>query len=131
VTPSNRRFRTLGRFVLAAILLTAGLGHLTWARKSFLAQVPSWVPVDGDTVVVLSGIVEIALGAALLGVRTRRQQLGLVVAGFFIAVFPGNISQLVTHTDAFGLNTDTRRAVRLLFQPLLVWLAVWSTREKH
>ena len=132
MSQSNRHLRTVGRVGLAAILLTAGVGHLTWARKSFLAQVPTWVPLDGDTVVVLSGIVEIVLGSALLAVRTRRRQLGLLVAGFFVAVFPGNVSQLVTHTDAFGLNSDTSRAVRLLFQPLLVWLAVWSTRQpKH
>ena len=123
------RLRGVGRIALAALLITAGIGHLTWARSSFRAQVPKWVPLDVDTVVVLSGFVEIALGVALLGPRSRRKQVGLVVAGFFIAVFPGNISQLVTHTDAFGLDTDTKRAIRLLFQPLLVWWAIWSTRE--
>jgi uncharacterized membrane protein len=123
------RLRRIGRFGLAAVLIGAGCGHLTWARKSFLGQVPAWVPLDGDSVVVLSGIVEIALGAALLSVRTRRSQLGVLVAGFFVAVFPGNVSQLLTHTDAFGLTSDTRRVVRLLFQPLLVAWSVWSTRE--
>ncbi len=118
------------RIALALILLVAGIGHLTWARTEFQAQVPSWVPFSADAVVLGSGIVELALGGALLGLRTRRSQVGIVVAAFFVGVFPGNVSQFVTHTDAFGLSSDTSRAVRLLFQPLLVWLAYWSTRDR-
>ncbi len=131
--PSVRNGRRNGlrtglRVALALVLVVAGLGHLTWARTEFRAQVPGWVPFSADAVVLASGFVEILLGVALLGLRRRRSQVGLVVGGFFIAVFPGNVSQFVTHTDAFGLNSDTSRAVRLLFQPLLVWLAFWSTR---
>ena len=121
-------FRATARVALAAVLITAGIGHLTWARNSFLAQVPTWVPLDGDAVVVLSGVVEIALGLSLLVARARRPQVGILVAGFFVAIFPGNISQFITHTDAFGLNSNTQRAIRLLFQPMLVWWAYWGTR---
>lgn len=122
--PGARRF---ARHALAALLISAGIAHLSWARKSFPAQVPSWVRVDADIVVLLSGVVEIALGVALLGVRARRRQLGWVVACFFVAVFPGNIAQFVAHKDAFGLTSDTRRAVRLLFQPALIAWALWAT----
>jgi uncharacterized membrane protein len=117
------------RVALALVLLVAGVGHLTWARTAFQAQVPAWVPLGADAVVLASGVVELALGCALLGLRSRRPQVGLIVAAFFVAVFPGNVSQFVTHTDAFGLDSDTSRAVRLLFQPLLVWVAFWSTRS--
>ena len=90
---------------------------------------PGWVPGDPDTIVLLSGGVEIALGAGL--VLVRRRWMGWLVGAFFVAVFPGNISQLVTRTDAFGLDSDTRRAVRLLFQPVLVAWAIWSTGSRR
>lgn len=123
---------TLGRLLLGGVLLLAGIGHLTTAREDFQAQVPPWIPVDPDLVVVVSGVVEIALGAALvLAPRRLRPALGLLVAAFFVVVFPGNVSQLVTRTDAFGLDSDTARAVRLLFQPLLVAWALWSTGAWH
>lgn len=50
----------------------AGTSHLTFARKGFRAQVPPWVPIDTDDVVLLSGAVEIALG---LGLDTDRKRL--------------------------------------------------------
>jgi uncharacterized membrane protein len=119
--------RTLLRWALGGVLVVAGTGHLTTQRDEFQAQVPDWVPVDHDVVVVASGVVEIALGLALLLVRRRRTAVGLVVAGFFVVIFPGNIAQYVEGTDAFGLDTDTKRLVRLFFQPVLVVWALWST----
>ncbi|GEK23244.1 DoxX family protein [Cellulomonas xylanilytica] len=119
--------RTVGRIALGAMLLLAGTSHLTFAREEFAAQVPPWVPVDTDTVVVGSGLVELALGGALVALPRQRVAVGWVVAAFFVAIFPGNISQLVTRTDAFGLDSDRARAVRLVFQPLLVVWALWST----
>lgn len=125
---TDQRARDVGRFVLAAVLLTAGVAHLSWARESFRAQVPGWVPMGADAVVLLSGVVELVLGAALLALRTKK--VGWVVAAFFVAVFPGNVAQLINHRDAFGLDSDARRTVRLLFQPLLVAWALWSTAHR-
>ena len=119
--------RTVFRLVLGAFLLLAGISHLTVNREAFLAQVPTWLPLEGDFVVIASGIVEIVLGASLLALGRYRVQVGWIVAAFFVAIFPGNISQLVTHTDSFGLNTDLDRTIRLLFQPVLVLWALWST----
>ncbi|MGU3435842.1 hypothetical protein ACNHUS_22830 [Actinomycetes bacterium M1A6_2h] len=119
--------RTIGRVVLGAFLLFAGTAHLTFARETFQAQVPTWVPLDADFVVLASGVVEIALGAALILLTRWRIVVGVVVALFFVAVFPGNISQFITHTDAFGLDTDRARGIRLLFQPLLIAWALWCT----
>ena len=119
--------RTVGRILLAAFLAFAGIAHLTISRTEFQAQVPPWLPLDPDLVVVASGIVEIGLGTSLLLARRQRRLVGWVVAGFFVAVFPGNISQYVTGADGFGLDTDTARAARLAFQPLLVAWALWST----
>jgi uncharacterized membrane protein len=121
------RVRDGGRWLLGAALVLAGTGHLTFQREEFRAQVPDWFPVDADLVVVLSGVVEIVLGMALVFMSRYRVLVGWVVAAFFVAVFPGNIAQFVEGTDAFGLDTDTKRFVRLFFQPVLVAWALWST----
>lgn len=113
--------------LLGGFLVFAGTSHLTFARQEFQAQVPEWFPVNDDATVLGSGVVEIALGSALIAARKRRGLVGWLAAAFFVAIFPGNISQYVTHTDGFGLDTDTKRGVRLLFQPLLVLWALWST----
>lgn len=119
--------QTIGRILLGGFLLSAGIGHLTWARAEFQAQVPNWVPMDADLVVVLSGIVEIALGLALLFFASQRAKVGWITALFFVLVFPGNIAQFVNGTDAFGLTTDLSRGIRLLFQPVLIAWALWAT----
>jgi uncharacterized membrane protein len=121
------RVQTLFRWLLGAFLLLAGIGHLTWARSEFLAQVPLWLPLDADLVVVLSGLVEIALGVSLIALSKQRAIVGWITALFFVLIFPGNISQYVNQVDAFGLDSDAARAIRLLFQPLLVLWALWST----
>ncbi|MET0787917.1 MAG: hypothetical protein ABWY33_01625 [Cellulomonas sp.] len=119
--------RTVGRIALGAGLLFAGTSHLTWSRTEFRAQVPPWIPVGADAVVIGSGVVELALGGALVALPKQRVAVGWLAAAFFVAIFPGNISQLVTRTDAFHLDSDRARAIRLLFQPLLVAWALWST----
>ena len=123
--------RTIGRIALGAALVGAGITHLTVARKDFQAQVPTWLPADPDAVVLASGVVEIALGTAFVALPKKKRTVGRIAAAFFVAIFPGNISQLVTHTDAFGLDTDRKRQVRLIFQPMLVALALWSTGPRR
>ncbi len=117
----------VARLLLGAALIFAGIGHLTFARETFQAQVPNWVPLDADFVVIASGVVEICLGLALASLSKYQVQIGWLTAAFFIAVFPGNVSQYLTHTNAFGLNTDEARLIRLFFQPLLVAWVLWST----
>lgn len=115
------------QLLLGVALVFAGISHLTTARVEFLAQVPTWLPLNGDFVVVASGIVEIVLGLSLIFLFKQRAYVGLVVAAFFILIFPGNISQYVNGIDAFGLNTDQARFTRLFFQPVLVVWALWAT----
>jgi len=119
--------QTFFRWSLGAVLLLTGIGHLTWARTEFLAQVPQWVPLEGDLVVVLSGLVEIVLGAGLITLPKQQVIMGWITAVFFVLIFPGNISQYINHVDAFGLDSDVERGIRLLFQPLLVIWALWSS----
>ncbi len=116
--------------LLGAGLITAGIGHLTFARKPFQAQVPDWVPMKKDDTVVYSGLVEIGLGTALIFAPEKHQQtIGKIAAGLFIGVFPGNISQYTHKRSAFGLNTDAKRFLRLFFQPVLVYWALKSTQK--
>ncbi len=115
------------QFLLGLALGYAGIGHLTTSRQEFQAQVPNLLKNYADFVVVASGVVEIALGLALVGLWRFRVQVGWIVAAFFVAIFPGNISQYLNGVDAFGLDSDTSRLVRLFFQPVLVMWALWST----
>ena len=126
-TARSAHVRSVARIILGGALIFAGLGHLTFARTSFQAQVPDWVGLNKNLVVILSGLVEIALGFALIVVRRRRPLLGLAAGLFFLAVFPGNISQYIDGDNAFGLNSDAARRNRLFFQPLLIAWAWWST----
>ena len=119
--------KRLTQALLSLALAYAGTTHLSSNRQEFQAQVPTWLPLDADFVVIASGIVEITLGLSLLTLWRYRQVIGLVVAIFFILIFPGNINQYINHIDAFGLDTDQARFIRLLFQPLLVAWALWST----
>lgn len=116
------------RILLAVFLGLAGVGHLSVLRQEFLAQVPTWLPIDGDLVVVFSGVVEIVLGVGLIILPgIYRVMIGWATAAFFVLIFPGNISQYVNQIDAFGLNSDLSRLIRLFFQPVLVIWALWST----
>ncbi len=121
--------RKLAQALLGASLCYTGFLHLTSRRIEFQAQVPSWLPLEPDFVVIASGIVEILLGLALLTLWKKRKEVGIATAIFFLLIFPGNIWQYIDGIDAFGLNTDQERGFRLLFQPLLVLWALWSTES--
>jgi len=122
-----RFLKGAARVTLGVALVYAGVSHLTFARQEFQAQVPTWLPFDADFVVLASGVVEIALGLALFTRGRVVAIAGLTTAVFFVAIFPGNINQYVEGIDAFGLDTDNARLVRLFFQPLLVVWALWSS----
>ena len=120
--------QTIFRILLSLFMIFAGLGHLTFNRIDFQAQVPDWVPLEKDWVVLLSGIVEIILGLTLLFWKKQRVYLGWGLALFFVLVFPGNVSQYLDGEDAFGvLNSDKARLIRLFFQPVLILWALWSS----
>jgi uncharacterized membrane protein len=115
------------RILLGLFMIMAAIGHFTFQRQDFQAQVPNWVPLDKDLVVILSGIVEIALGLAMVFLTKHKVKTGLALALFYVLVFPGNIAQYMNGTDAFGLDTDQARLIRLAFQPVLIVVTLWST----
>ena len=123
--------KKIAQIVLGLALLFAGLSHLTTNRSEFRAQVPTVFKDFADFVVLASGVVEILLGLGLIVAWKYRVQIGWAVGLFFVAIFWGNISQFVNGVDAFGLNSDRARAIRLLFQPVLVIWALWSTGAWH
>lgn len=118
------------RLLLGLFMTYAGISHLTIARQEFVAQVPTWLqfsPGFTDFVVLASGVIEIALGLGMLFLWKKKALVGALLALFYVAIFPGNINQYVNHIDAFGLNTDNLRLIRLFIQPVLIYLALWST----
>lgn len=125
---SLMQVKTIARIVLGSFLCFTGIAHFV-ATDSFVAQVPKFVPWP-EPIIYISGVIEIVLGLLLIFQVKYRQQVGLLTAAFFIAIFPGNISQYLTHAPAFGLDTDFARAARLLFQPVLVVWAIWSTKPQ-
>lgn len=118
--------RTLTRIALGAFMTFAGVSHLTFARQEFTAQVPDWFPIDTDVTVLASGAAEIALGASFLALPKHRRLVSRLLAAFYVVIFPGNIAQYVEHTDAFGLNSDQARLIRLFFQPVLIAAALYA-----
>ena len=119
------------RLLLGAFMTYAGISHLTFNRQEFVAQVPTWLqfsPAFTDFVVLASGVVEIAFGLGIIFLVAKKRAIaGALLALFYVAIFPGNINQYVNHIDAFGLNTDNLRLIRLFFQPVLIFLALWTT----
>jgi uncharacterized membrane protein len=119
------------QLLLGAFLTSAGISHLGSNRQEFQAQVPTWLPLDPDFVVITSGVVEISLGLSLiitlLIFKRYRGVVGLITGLFFVAIFAGNINQYINQIDAFGLDTDQKRLIRLFFQPLLVIWALWCS----
>jgi uncharacterized membrane protein len=126
-TTNTSKLQNFVRILLGLFMIAAAIGHFTFQRDDFQAQVPNWVPLSKDLVVILSGIVEIMLGLAMLFLGEYKAKVGIALAVFYILIFPGNIAQYVNGTSAFGLDTDQARLIRLFFQPVLIFLALWST----
>jgi uncharacterized membrane protein len=115
------------RVILGSFMILAAVGHLTFQRGEFQAQVPHWVPMDTDLVVILSGIVELVLGVWMVFFTKTKVYAGITLAIFYVLIFPGNIAQYINGTSAFGLDTDQKRLIRLFFQPVLILWALWSS----
>lgn len=115
------------RIILGAFMVLAAIGHMTFQRVEFQAQVPQWVPMSKDLVVILSGVAELLLGLGMVFWTQQKVKVGMALAIFYVLIFPGNIAQYMNGIDAFGLDTDMKRLIRLFFQPVLILWALWST----
>lgn len=122
LTSKQKIFKNL----LGAFLVVIGVSHFI-VQKEFINQVPMWLPMDYELVVLISGAIEIILGVLLIAVPRKGVTLGWIIATYFVMIFPGNVSQYVNQKDAFGLNTDTLRLYRLFLQPILIAWTLWAT----
>ncbi len=125
--PKTNIVQNILRIVLGLFMVMAAIGHFTFQRVEFQAQVPDWIPLSKDLVVILSGIVEMSLGLGMIFWTKQKVNIGLALAIFYVLIFPGNIAQYLNGTDAFGLDTDKARLIRLFFQPVLILWALWSS----
>jgi len=124
--PTNK-IQNFLRILLGSFMVFAAIGHLTFQRIEFQAQVPNWIPISKDFVVIFSGVIELALGISMIFWKKEAVRVGIALAIFYLLIFPGNIAQYLNHTNAFGLNSDKARLIRLFFQPVLIFWALWST----
>jgi uncharacterized membrane protein len=126
-TTNTSTLQNVLRIILGLFMLLAGIGHLTFQRAEFQAQVPNWIPLSKDIVVLLSGVLEVSFGLGMIFWSSKRIMIGSALAIFYILIFPGNIAQYLNRVDAFSLNSDKARLIRLFFQPVLILWALWST----
>lgn len=115
--------RRILRLLLALFYFVAGFFHL-YATEGFVTIVPDWVPYP-HAVVVLTGFSELLGAAALLTPRFRRPA-GIMLALYAVCVFPANIKHAMENIPVGGVVLGWGYHVpRLLFQPILVWLALF------
>jgi len=126
-TIQTSKLQGIGRIALGIFMVFAAIGHFSFQRSTFQAQVPNWVPLNKDLVVILSGVVELGLGLSMIFWEREKIRIGIALAVFYILVFPGNIAQYVNGVNAFGLDNNRARLFRLFFQPVLLLWALWST----
>ena len=126
-TVQTSNLQNILRILLGLFMVLAAIAHFTFQRSAFQAQVPNWVPLTKDMIVILSGLVELGLGLSMIFWKNEKTAIGITLAIFYFLVFPGNIAQYVNGINAFGLNTNKARLFRLFFQPILVLWALWST----
>lgn len=124
--PRHRAEGHRWRLALAAAMMVAGVAHLV-DPTPFVQHLPGWVP-ERELLVTLSGVAEIGLGLALLTPPPYRRFAGLLLAAYLVAVFPANVYVAVAGVEVDGQPGGIYPWLRLLFQPLFIWLAVWSTR---
>jgi len=127
----NNKFQTISRLLLGLFMIIVGISHLTAQGEEFQLLIPAWLNtpyISANAIVIGSGVIEILLGIGILFFLKYSVRLGILLALFFILIFPSNWEQYTHDINAFGLDTDQKRLFRLFLQPLLILWALWSTR---
>ena len=118
------------RVILGLIMIYIGIAHLSFRRIEFQAQVPRWLTSDEnliDMIILISGYIEIIFGVLMVWGGKFKAKTGLVLGIFYVLVFPGNINQYIHEIDGLRMYSNNERFLRLLFQPVLIFWALWST----
>ncbi len=121
-------WRDHARRGLAAAMAFAGFSHLA-QPDPFIQHLPDWVPAAGALVAV-TGLIEIAIGVALVSRRLPRETVGRVTAAFLLAVFPANVYVAVADVDVEGQPGGVFQWIRLPLQAVFIAWALWSTRSE-
>ncbi len=115
--------RPIARWVLTTTFLVAGVLHVL-APAPFLDITPAWVPF-APVVIALTGLAEIA-GAVGLMIPRLRRAAGIGLALYAACVFPANIQHAISDLGlAEPVLGWAYHGPRLLFQPVIVWWALW------
>ena len=104
---NRTKTNAVARVLLGSMLVTAGIGHLSFLRREFRAQVPNWVPLNTDDIVVYSGLAEIALGAALIAPGKYKTTMGKT--GRFVFCSCVSWQRFAVHTPARCLWIEYRQ----------------------
>jgi uncharacterized membrane protein len=112
---------------MALAMAFAGISHLLLPTP-FVQHLPTWVPMR-EELIFITGLLEIALGVALLLRQPLRRLAGLALAGYLVAVFPSNIYVAVAGVEVDGQPDGAYPWLRLPFQLLFIAWALWSTRD--
>jgi uncharacterized membrane protein len=112
------------RLAMAVALVLVGTDH--WLNPGrYLPMMPAWVPFHLE-VVLLTGAAEVAGALGLMAGRLRRLA-GVMLALYFVAVFPANIHNALNGLAVEGLpQAQWYYWIRLLFQPVAIWWALYS-----
>ena len=122
--PSHPRARMAARLALAAVYAGIGVVHVT-RPDAFLPIMPDWVPAPRD-VVLATGACELAGSVALLTPRLR-SAAGWAFAAYAVCVFPANIKHALDNVNVPPIPSSWwYHGPRLLFQPVLVWWALFA-----
>ena len=115
-------------YVMAAFYIGGGSLHLI-RPKFYLPMMPSYLPAH-ELLVLVSGLVEISLGVALL-VPASRPYAAWAVIALLVAVFPANVNVALHNVAIFGAKKGVGwlNWLRLPLQPVLIAWAWWYTRD--
>jgi uncharacterized membrane protein len=110
------------RLALAALFVASGVAHLV--RPGLYRPIMPPALPSPETLILISGLAEIAGGAGLLTTRFRRAAaVGLIL--LLVAVFPANVQMLRLHRRGNGGSMgEALLWLRLPLQAVLIW-ATW------
>ena len=122
--PRLEAIRTALRWLLGAAYLIAGIAHVA-SPSGFLKITPGWVPYPA-TVILLTGLCEIAGASALAFIPPLRRAAAIGLALYAVCVFPANVNHAMHDIAIGGTHLSWwYHGPRLLFQPVIIWWALW------
>ena len=112
-----------GNIAMCAMLQSTALGHFKFP-EGMKMMIPPFVPFK-KALVLITGLIEIAAGIALLFTATR-YAAGIFLILFFIALLPANIYAASQHLDYQKGTYDGKGPAYLWFRiPMQAFLIAW------